>query len=241
MTKIQVYKSQIAKRLLDVLYESGPLIYEESWCGCDWGIPFLRLRLEWERYYSQLTQLGYDLVEHEVGSAEVMKKLRKLDKKTCLNSYQEHDFCLTAWHTVMNQLSDFSYLLSNAGLDKKIISETLGDIERQALSDSAQQDFKVCKNCQAINNDIKAFEVNYCPRYESALKLFMRVRDRSLSLDQLEALSDYLTSPQQYEVEFDFSEHGYVDVDGDVCPPRYDCLEQLHSAIIELATDIYSR
>lgn len=237
---MEPYKSRIAKKFLDALHESKSVIYNESWCGCDWGIPLLEIRLEWERYYTRLTRLGHDLVEKQLDSVIVIEKLRKLDQKSP-QGYQKPDFCLPAWHTTYGLLSDFSRLLTNAGLDRATIMKYLDMVNRQAYADSADQSTTICKSCKEMNNAIKAFQVDYCPRYRSALKLFIKVRDSScMTLDRLhEITASFL--PSHYEEEFQFNKHRYENEDLAQKPPRYKCLDELQLRIKVLAQEIYRK
>lgn len=102
---------------------------------------------------------------------------------------------------------------------------TFDAVNRQAFS---IQNDRICKSCQEINNDIKALQVNHCPRYCSSLKFYMRVRYLSFALDEVYEMSDKLMSLRHSKVEFvDFGQNS----------PRYDCLAELHVAIINLAVE----
>lgn len=235
---MEPYKSQIAKKFLNALNESDSLIYQESWCGCDWGMPLLEIRLEWERYYSSLTRLGRDLVENRLDGAIALKKLEKLVKP--LEGYRKKDFCISAWHATYRHLSEFSGILINlAHLDRNTIMKYLDMVERQTYANTADQRTTICISCKDMNDAIKAFQVNCCPRYRSALELFIKVRESScMTLDELCEISASFSLPH-YEEKFQFDKHGYRNDDHFQRPPRYKCLEELQTRILCLASEIY--
>lgn len=146
------------------------------------------------------------------------------------------------WEMYYTKLTELGLELVEKGLDNKKVMEELNWLNRRAdvvLDGYVTHD--LCKECQQMNSSIKAFQVDYCPRYCSALRKYMKVRDLPcIQENEVYDMGDKMLLPKHYEEEYHFKVHKYRNEDmGELSKiPRYKCLTDLEFSVLSLAMDL---
>ncbi|KAI7975920.1 hypothetical protein EIK77_009202 [Talaromyces pinophilus] len=110
------------------------------------------------------------------------------------------------WDFYYSHLAGLGYEVISRGLANATAIEQLKNIDKERPTEGYTTK-NLCNQCKRRNYDIKALQINYCPRYHSALEMYMEIRDLPLPTMTAEQYNAVVRSLDPDEEEF--KKHDY--------------------------------
>lgn len=143
------------------------------------------------------------------------------------------------WDFYFSHLAVLGYNVISQKLATATAIKQLESIDKELPNEGYMTTKNLCEQCEQRNYDIKALQINYCPRYHSALEMYMKIRDLPLPTLTTEQHEEVVRSLEPDKEEF--KEHDYDDIwdyspHGPMYyPRRLQDLISLHQALRSLA------